>query len=237
MFDSPCADPMRSVQLSSMRISAVLCPVVLFAASLAAAAPKQHFVAFGRWTTVKLLAEDDESTPMEVKVRPLLVDGRTKEFTIGTAHDVTDRIFVVQRAYRLNDLLPQDDGPKSRWRWERGGWLLVDHISGRVQSVALPAFDAYFSEVTWFRDYAAYCGASEDGKKVFTVVAQLGKRKPLLKRVVVESGETDGKQCHASWLRAPARVTFEPAGKQKFTVTVRSHAVDLLTGEDDEGGD
>ena len=187
---------------------------------------------------MKLLAEDDESTPMEVKVRPLLVDGRTKEFTIGTAHDVTDRIFVVQRAYRLNDLLPQDDGPKSRWRWERGGWLLVDHISGRVQSVALPAFDAYFSEVTWFRDYAAYCGASEDGKKVFTVVAQLGKRKPLLKRVVGESGETDGKQCHApSWLRAPARVTFEPAGEQKFTVTVRSHAVDLLTGEDDEGGD
>ena len=88
------------------------------------------------------------------RIRPLFVDGRTKEFTTGTAHDVTDRIFVVQRVYRLNDLLPQEAGP-NRWRWERGGWLLVDRISGRAQPVPLPAFDAYYSEVSWFRDYAA----------------------------------------------------------------------------------
>ena len=171
------------------------------------------------------------------KCARLFVDGRTKEFTSGTAHDVTDRIFVVQRAYRLNDLLPAD-GPKPRWRWERGGWLLVDRVSGRVQPIALPALDPYFSEVIWFRDYAAYCGLSEDGKKVLTVVAQLGKRKALMKRVVGESGETAGQPCRTPvWLRAPARVTFEPAGEQKFTFTVRSHTVDLLTEEDDEGGD
>jgi hypothetical protein len=220
-----------------MKVFAVLCSGVLFATSLAAA-PKQHVVAFGKWTTVKLLAEDDESAPVEIKVRPLFVDGRTKEFTIGTAHDVTDRVFVVQWAYRVNDLLPQDEEKESRWRWERGGWLMVDRVSGRAQSIALPAFDAYFSEVAWFRNYAAYCGVSEDGKKVLTVVAQLGKRKPLLKRAVGENRETTGRTCAApSWLRAPARVTFEPAGDQKFTFTLRSHTVDLVTAEDDEGED
>jgi hypothetical protein len=180
----------------------------------------------------------DESTPVDMKVRPLFVDGRTKEFTTGAAHDVTERLFVVQRAYRLNDQLPQEAGP-NRWRWERGGWLLVDRVSGRVQPVALPAFDAYFSDVTWFRDYAAYCGASDDGKKLFTVVAQLGKRKALLKKVIGESGgDPPEKTCHApSWLRAPARVTFNAAGEQKFTFTVRSHDVDLVTDDEDEGGD
>jgi hypothetical protein len=207
--------------------------------SLSVAAPKQHVVTFGKWTIVKLMAGEEESTPVEIRVRALLVDGRTKEFTTGAPHDVTERMYVVRRTYRLNDLLPQDGELKPRWRWERGGWLLVDRISGRVQTVALPAFDPNFSEVAWFRDYAAYCGLSEDGKKVFTVVSQLGKRKPLLKRVTGESGGNSTiKSCGGPlWLRAPARVTFEPTGEQKFTFTVRSHAVDQVTGDEDEGGD
>jgi hypothetical protein len=209
---------------------------VLLLSSFAAAAPKQHVVAFGKWTAVKWMRGNDENIPMDLRIRPLFVDGRTKEFTTGMVHDVTDRMFVVQRVYRLNDLLPQETGP-SRWRWERGGWLLVDRISGRVQPVPLPAFDAYYSEVSWFRDYAAYCGVSDDGDKVFTVVAQLGKRKPLLKKAAGESGGAlQGKPCHApAWFRAPARVTFDAPGEQKFTFTVRSHALDLVSGDEDEG--
>jgi len=175
---------------------------------------------------------------MDLRIRPLFVDGRTKEFTTGTAHDVTDRVFVVQRAYRLNDLLPEEVGP-NRWRWERGGWLLVDRISGRVQPVLLPAFDAYYSEVSWFRDYAAYCGVSDDREKVFTVVAQLGKRRPLLKKAAGETGgDLQDKLGHApAWLRAPARVTFEAAGEQKFTFTVRSNEVDIVIEDGEEGGE
>ena len=147
---------------------------VVLTAALAGGASKAHLVALGKWTAVKLLIGDDESTPgkvtpVELKIRPLLVDGRTKEFTTGAAHDVTDRLFVVERAYRLNDLLPNDSGP-ARWQWQRGGWMLVDRISGKVQGIALPAFDAYGSEMSWFRDYAAYCGMSDDGSKVFALV-------------------------------------------------------------------
>ncbi len=44
------------------------------------------------------------TTPM--KVRALYVDGKLKEFVTGEMHEVTDRLFVVRRAYRLNNNLP-----------------------------------------------------------------------------------------------------------------------------------
>ena len=209
---------------------------IIVAVAASSAASKPHAVSLGKWSTVKLLVGDEENTQAEMKIRALMVDGRVKEFTTGAAHEVTDRIFVVQRAYRLNDLLPQEKSGPSRWRWERGGWLLVDRVSGRVQTITLPTFDAYYSQVSWFRDFAAYCGLSEDASKRFAVVVQLGRRKPLLKKTV---GEKTGIPANAScpapvWARAPARVTFDPPGEAKFTFTVRSHAVDQVTENDEE---
>ena len=209
-----------------MRNIAVVCAFVVLFMQAAFAAPRQHVVAFGKWNTVKCLIGDDETTMVEMRVRPLFVDGRTKEFTTGVAHDITERLFVVQRAYRLNDQLPQETGT-TRWRWERGGWLLIDRTTGRVQVLTFPLFDPYYSEVSWFRDYAAYCGISEDGTAAFAMVAQLGRRKPLLKKAI--------EKCTSpAWMRAPARVTFEVPGEQKFTFTVRSHAVDIVTEEKQE---
>ncbi|HWH61566.1 MAG TPA: hypothetical protein VN682_28340 [Terriglobales bacterium] len=220
-----------------MRTLAGICVFAFLVTGTGSAASKPHAVGFGKWSEVKVLVGDDESTPAEMKIRPLIVDGRVKEFTTGIAHDVTDRIFVVQRAYRLNDLLPQESG-SSRWRWQRGGWLLVDRTSGRVQAIALPAFDAYYSQVSWFRDYAAYCGLSDDASMRFSVVVQLGRRKPLLKKSV---GEKSNAPANAScpppvWARAPVRVTFDAPGEAKFAFIVRTQAVDLVTEEDDEGG-
>jgi hypothetical protein len=217
-----------------MKTLATTCLCILLLAGMSSAAGKLHTVALGKWSSVKVLVGDDESTPAEMKIRPLVVDGRTKEFTTGPAHYVTDRLFVVQRAYRLNDLLPQESA-SSRWRWERGGWLLVDRASGRVQPITLPAFDAYYSEVSWFRDYAAYCGLSDDASQPFTVVVQLGRRKPLLKKSVGEKSAVPvNVPCPSpAWSRAPARVTFDAPGEAKFTFTVRSQAVDLVTENDE----
>jgi hypothetical protein len=226
--------PFLQAECSAWRVKSLfrvaVCLVLL--SGVSSAASKPHTVEFGKWTTVQILAGEDENTPIEMKIRPLLIDGRVKEFTTGAFHDVTDRLFVVQRAYRLNDLLPQESGP-NRWRWERGGWLRVDRVSAKVQNLALPAFDAFYSQVSWFRDYAAYCGASGDGQR-YTVVAQLGRRKPLLKKAFGEKGSSMA--CPApQWSRAPARATFHPAGEDKFTFTVRSHAVDLVSEDDGEG--
>jgi hypothetical protein len=98
----------------------------------------------------------------------------------------------------------------------------------------LPAFDPYVSAVNWFRDYAAYCGISDEGQKAFAVVAQLGHRKPLLKKTLTDSGDGKNPACpFPVWQRDPARVTFEPKNEAKFTYAVRRRAVDLATEDED----
>jgi len=133
----------------------------------------------------------------------------------------------------LNDSLPQEAGP-TRWRWERGGWLLVDRVSGRAQPIALPEFDPNYSKASWFRDYVAYCGTSDDGQKLFAVIAQAGKRKPLLNKGLPEQTETCAPPV---WQRGPVRVTFATKEDPKLTFTVTSRAVDLASEDENEGDD
>ena len=198
--------------------------ILLVISAAALAAPGNHAVAFGKWATVKWFAEAAETTPVEMKVRPLFVDGRLREYTLGEPHEVTDRVLVVQQAYRLNDVLAGERG--SRWQWQRGGWLMVERASGRVRRLSLPEFDASHSQASWYRDYAAYCGRSEEDGKRYAVVAQLGRRKPLLRQEL-------GAECAApAWQRSPARVTFETAGGEKRTFQVRGHAVDPAPDEE-----
>ena len=106
--------------------------------------------------------------------------------------------------------------------------------TGRVQPVALPEFDPYNSAATWFRDYAAYCGVSDDGKKSSAIIVQLGRRKPLLKKPLADTNAASPQPgCPAPlWDRSPARVTFDPRNEQKFTFTVPTRAVDAVTGEE-----
>ncbi len=211
----------------------------------ASAASKPHIITFGKWTSIQWLpgagAADDK--PLALKVRPLLVDARVKEFTLGPAHDITDRLFVVRRSFRMNDSLPEESASAPHWQWQRGGWLLVDRVTGRISPINLPEFDAFYSATSWYRDYAAYCGVSEDGKKIYAVVAQISRRKPVLKMPLGGGGpaavETrnvlpDSACPVPAWQRAPIRVTFEPAGAAKQTFAIRGHVVDLITEEEDD---
>lgn len=164
------------------------------------------------------------------KVRELIIDGRTREYTTGAAHEVTDRVFVVRRAYRINDALPEEKKPQ-QWVWRMDGWISVDRQTGHVAQLNLPAFDSDTSEASWYRDYAAYCGASDDGSKSYMVVTQVGKRKPILRK------EYPGPACAAPiWDRSPSRVTFVSAG-EKTSFVVHAHSADLEsdTAEEEEG--
>jgi hypothetical protein len=147
-------------------------------------ATKPHAVALGAPHREPYSVEGDPAGAQrgetELKVRPLVVDGKVKEWTTGDAHDVTDRSFTVRRAIRINDSLPSDRMP--RWVWQRGPWLLVDRTSGKVAALHLPDFDPGVSAVVWFRDYAAYCGLNAGEKQLFAVVAQVAARRPLLAR-------------------------------------------------------
>ncbi len=235
------------IQILQSRLRLVL-PFVILAQVAAVAAAKPHVITFGKWTTVQWSPEPGVATqtannkPLTLRVRPLLVDAHVKEFTLGPAHDVTDRSFVIRRAFRVNDSLPQEPAAP-RWQWQRGGWLLVDRVTGRISPINLPEFDAAYSDVSWYRDYAAYCGISDDNKEIYAMVVQLNRRKPVLKWLVGEakvSVETQQLQIPDSacrlpdWQRSPARVTFEPNPSLKRTYVIRGRSVDLLTSAEDD---
>jgi hypothetical protein len=235
------------VRISQSRVRTVL-PHLLFVLAIhssAAAATKSHIITLGKWTSVQWFPEaaTGEEKPLTLRIRPLIVDARVKEFTLGPAHDVTDRLFVVRRAFRINDSLPQESASPPHWQWQRGGWLLVDRTTGHITPINLPDFDAFYSVASWYRDYAAYCGVSDDGKKLYAVVAQISRRKPVLKKLldganIVSDEPKDAvpdSPCPApSWQRAPTRVTFEATGAPKQTFAIRGHVIDLMTEEQDD---
>jgi hypothetical protein len=213
--------------------------ILILAAGTAMAAPKVHVITFGKWTAVKWFSGPDEGHGVDLKVRPLYVDGQLKEFTLGSPHEITDRLFVARRVFRVNDTLPQETVAAPRWRWERGGWLLVDRVSGHVSPVNLPEFDPFYSAASWYRDYVAYCGVSDDGKKVYAMVVQLGRRKPILKKPLGEAGGQDVPDSECSvpaWQRQPVRVTFAAKEDQKTTYAVHGHVVDTVNADEDEEG-
>jgi hypothetical protein len=208
--------------------------LLLIAAGESAAIPKTHVITFGKWMPVKWPDATGKKL-LDLKVRPLYLDARLKEYTTGTTHELTDRLFAVRRVFRVNDALPEENAV--RWQWQRGGWLLVDRVSGKVSQLSLPEFDPFYSTASWYRDYVAYCGVSEDGKKLYAVVAQVGRRKPILKNALGEPGGDDDpdSECPApTWERAPARVTFQPGDTQKLVFSIRGRVVDVINDAEEE---
>ncbi len=223
-------------------LAAALC----FALPQADAAPrKPHVVTLGGARKVPYSRAGDPAGALageeSLKIRTLFVDGAQKEWTTGDAHDVTDRSFVVRRALRLNDSLPDDKptksaSPAAHWVWQRGPWLLVDRITGHVTALKLPDYDPGVSQVMWFRDYAAYCGLTASGKSLYAVVAQLSARKPVLSRKLSAfDAETHAEPVCASteWHRDPMRVSFHPSGKDAINFDIVPGSAVLI----EDGGD
>jgi hypothetical protein len=195
----------------------------------ASAAPKTHTVFLGKWRPAQTASDSGETRP--IKIRRLIVDGRPREYTFGQAHDVTENLFVIRRVFRVNDTLPDDRETTPSWVWRVDGWISVDRATGHVALLNLPAFDAELSEVSWYRDYAAYCGTSDDGAKAYLMVWQVGKRKPVLRK------EFAGPSCEAPhWARSPSRVTFVAAG-EKNSFLVRARGADPQPDVTDEAQD
>src|SRR5437762_3725323 len=134
------------------RTTRVLCSIIVLSGTAMAAA-KPHVITFGKSTQVKWLAGADENTPLELRVRALYVDGKLREFTIGSPHEITERLFVVRRAFRVNDSLLDEGAP--RWLWQRGGWVPVGGVAGRVTPLNLPEVDPYPSAARGYRGYVA----------------------------------------------------------------------------------
>ena len=215
----------------------------------AAAPAKVHVVALGAvrkvpWTPPGSAPAGANATgkPVEtptMKVRPLTVDGRQKEWTTGEAHDVTDRSFTIRRALRLNDALPGD--ATARWSWQPGPWLLVDRSTGHITALHLPDFDDMVSEAVWFRDYAAYCGTGTTAKGgLFAVVAQLGARRAVVQQQIgkwPQAAPAEPVCKPAQWQREPMRVTLQATGGEALTFDVVGTASLIEEGDSADSAD
>lgn len=222
----------------------LLIPATLFAGSRT----KPHTVGIGVGKRVpySIASDPANAAPDEktLRVRPLIVDDKLKEWTTGDIHDITDRSFVVRRALRLNDALPGDK--TEHWIWQRGPWIMVDRVNGHVTAMKLPDYDPAVSQVVWFRDYAAYCGLNSGGHQLYAVVAQVGARRPILAKklgpwtpVASRPEAPAAPACaKATWQRDPLRVGFTPTGSAEpmnFNLVGLS-AVLVEDGDSDDSG-
>ena len=238
---------------------AVLIMAALFAANaeVQAAPRKTHLVVLGAARKVPYSKAGDPAAAATgedgLKIRPLIVDGQLKEWTTGDSHDVTNRSFLVRRVIRLNDALPNDNvGPgdkpgsnekpasgdkQSHWVWQRGPWLLVDRATGHVVALRLPDYDPGVSQVSWFRDYGAYCGLTANGKSLYAVVAQVAGRKPVLTKKLAAfdpASHADPVCAAADWQREPLRITFHPSGNDAVSFDIVPGSAVLVEDSEDE---
>jgi hypothetical protein len=248
----------------SRSIAVLVAAAALIAASaqILAAPRKGHVVVLGAVRKVPYTKAGDPAgagaAEDSLRIRALLVDGALKEWTTGDAHDVTDRSFVVRRAIRLNDTLPSDKpaptdkagpsdkpatndkpGPneKQHWVWQRGPWLLVDRVTGHIVALKLPDYDPGVSQVSWFRDYGAYCGVTPSGKSLYAIVAQVSVRKAVLAKKLEAfdaSHPADSACAAAEWQREPLRITFHPAGKDAVGFDLAPGSVVLVEDAEEE---
>jgi hypothetical protein len=222
--------------------SAVVPLLFVFLCSLAALGiPKTHVVALGPskhvpYTPPEATAANKSAEESTLRVRPLLVDGVQREWTVGELHDVTDRTFVVRRALRIDDSLPAE---APRWTWQPGPWLMVDRVTGHIAALHLPAFDPEVSEAVWFRDYAAYCGIATTVRNggLVAVVAELGARKAVVQKVIGPWPQSEAAHpvcVVAKWQRTPMRATIQATGGQAMTFDVVGLSSLVEEGEESE---
>jgi len=235
-LESPFASPALN-----RRILPLLFLPLTVSPQLFAAAPKVHTVTLGAirkvpYTQLDATPETRFDETSTLKVRPLFVDDRQKEWTTGDSHDITDRTFAIRRALHINDALPTDSVP--HWLWQPGPWITVDRVTGHITALHLPNFDPVVSNAVWFRDYAAYCGTANTAKGgLFAIVAQLGARRAVVQRQIGKWPQTDHfiPVCQpAKWQRLPMRVTLQPTGGDPITFDVLGTASIIEEGDNSD---
>lgn len=223
--------------------SSLLLAFALTLPALAASKPKIHTVSLGAVRKVPYTpafstpdSKDDDSTTL--KVRPLFVDDKQKEWTVGELHNLSDRTFAVRRVLHINDTLPTETG--EHWVWQPASWILVDRSTGHITALHLPDFDSAVSSAVWFRDYAAFCGISSSakgGSALVAVVAQASGRKAVAQRVIGKWPQPDrtAPPCEtAKWQRLPMRATLQPVGGDPVTFDVVGSTSLIEEGDNDD---
>jgi hypothetical protein len=93
------------------------------------------------------------------------------------------------------------------------------------------------SQVSWFRDYGAYCGTTASGKSLYAVVAQVAARKAVLAKKLSAfdpENHPDPACGPPEWQREPLRITFHPTGKDAVSYDIVPGSAVLVEDSNDE---
>ncbi len=224
------------------RLLLLALPLLLPAALPAASKPKVHTVGLGAvrrvpYTPALATADTRDEDSTTLKVRPLIVDDKLKEWTVGEIHTISDRTFAVRRVLHINDALPNDPG--ERWVWQPASWILVDRSTGHITALHLPDFDSAVSDAIWFRDYAAYCGlaTTAKGSSLVAVIAEVNGRRAVAQRAIGKwpQPEHTGQPCQtARWQRLPMRATLQATGSEPVVFDVLGSTSLIEEGDNDD---
>jgi hypothetical protein len=113
----------------------------------------------------------------------------------------------------------------------------VDRATGHVTALKLPDYDPGVSQVSWFRDYGAYCGVTASGKSLYAVVAQVAARKAVLAKKLEAfdpENHPDPVCGPAEWQREPMRITFHPTGREPVSFNIVPGSAVLVEDAGDE---
>jgi hypothetical protein len=200
--------------------------------------PQNRIVPFGEWISAQWPNATGQRT-LDRKVCPLFVDTRLQEYTTGTPHERTDRLFLVQRAFLLNDALPAENAPLKRApiRTPRAGSGSAeagcsstnrprDPSPSSTCPSSIPSIEDKL--VSGLRRLLRGIGKPQEALRD----SRLGRsRKPILRKDTGEPVGTDDpdSECPpAIWERTSMRVTFQPDDKQKLVFSIRSRTVDVV---------
>ena len=84
-----------------------------------------------------------------------------------------------------------------------------------MTALKLPDYDPGVSQVSWFRDYGAYCGVTASGKNLYAGVAQVAAGKAVLAMKLAgfdPASHADPVCSVAEWQREPSRIRFHATG-------------------------
>ena len=123
-------------------------------------------------------------------------------------------MFVVRRAYRVNDSLPGEAASQPRWLWQRGRWLLVDRNTSRISQIKLPDFDPIIlmSLVSRLRGLL-WCGRR--WRTCRSIVAQITTRKPLCRKQLEKLGGEFPESVYESRVATPTGACHLLAAKRR----------------------
>ena len=82
-----------------------------------------------------MVGTNGDDKQVSIKIRALVVDARMREYVLGSPHEVTERLFVVRRVFRVNPCRCGTEVARATRRLADGRQADGTHLGGKPAGV------------------------------------------------------------------------------------------------------